>query len=107
MVTIASVSLGNNCPSLTWQQLCQCHLGTIVPVSVGNNHANLTWEQLSQCHLEGTIVSVSLGNNRGTIIRNSNDNNVKVINVNFADMWTELRYSDSTQTRRCQGLPSP
>ena len=30
-------SLGNNCATLTWEQSCQCHLGTIAPVSLGNN----------------------------------------------------------------------
>ena len=32
---------------------------------------------------------------------------VIVIDVYFVDMWTELQYSDSTQARRCQGLPFP
>ena len=35
----------------TWEQLCQCQLGTIVPVSLGNNCATLTWEQLCQSQL--------------------------------------------------------
>ena len=52
--------LGNNCTSLTWEQLCQSHLGTIVPVSLRNNPAILTLEQLCQSHL-GTMVPVSLG----------------------------------------------
>ena len=32
---------------------------------------------------------------------------VIVIDAYFVEMWTELQYSDSTQARRCQGLPSP
>ena len=56
------VSLGNNCVSLTWEQLCQSHLKTIVSVSLGNNCVSLTWEQLRQSHLK-TIVPVSHGNN--------------------------------------------
>ena len=64
------MSLGNNRASVTWEQwasatweqLFQCHLGTIVPVSFGNNRGSLTWEQSLQCHL-GATVPVSLGNN--------------------------------------------
>ena len=34
--------LGNNRASVTWEELCQCHLGTIVPVALGNNPASAT-----------------------------------------------------------------
>ena len=60
--TIVPVSLKNNCVSLTWEQLCQSHLGTIAPVPLENNCASFSWKQLCQSHL-GTIVPVSLGNN--------------------------------------------
>ena len=59
----------NNRANVTWEQLCQCHLGTIVPVSFRNNRASFTWEISCQPHLGtvvpsrlGTTVSVSLGN---------------------------------------------
>ena len=40
----------------------QIYLGTMVPVSLGNNRASVTWEQLCRSHL-WAIVPVSLGNN--------------------------------------------
>ena len=76
------MSLGNICASVTWEQLCQSHLGTIVPsrlgitvpVSLGNDFTSVTLEQLQGCHLRtivpvslGSIVSVSLGNCRGSV----------------------------------------
>ena len=64
--TIVPFSLLNNCASVTWQQSCQCHLRTMVPVYHGNNCASVTWEQSCYCQL-GTIVPVSLGNNCGSI----------------------------------------
>ena len=39
----------------TWEQLYQRNLGTIVPVSLGNNCGSVTWQQSCQCYL-GTIV---------------------------------------------------
>ena len=36
--------LRNNRASVTWEQLCQCHLATIVPASFENNRASVTWE---------------------------------------------------------------
>ena len=54
------VLLRNNYASLTWEQSCQCHLGTIVPVSDGNNFTSLTCKYLCQPHFK-VIVSVSLG----------------------------------------------
>ena len=55
---------------LTWEKLCQCHLGAIVsfslmnnvPVSFGINCSSVTWEQWDRSHLR-TIVVVLLGNN--------------------------------------------
>ena len=58
--------LGNNRASVTWEQLCQFHLGTIVPVSLRNNPSSLTWEQTRQYHLR-TIVPVSLENNPASL----------------------------------------
>ena len=54
-----AVSLENNSVSVTWEQSCQCHLGTIVLVSLGNNQAvsleknctNVTKEQSCQSYL--------------------------------------------------------
>ena len=66
--TIVPVSLGNNCAGLTCEQLCQSHLETIVPVSLGNSCASITWEQLYQSHL-GIIIPVSLGNNLASLTR--------------------------------------
>ena len=56
--TIVPVSLMTNRASVTWEQSCQCHLWPIVPVSLGNNRASVTYDQSHQCHL-GTIVPVS------------------------------------------------
>ena len=61
--TIVLRLLGNICGSVTWEQWHQSHLGTIAPVSFWDNRASLTWEQSQQSHL-GTFVPVSLGNNR-------------------------------------------
>ena len=36
--------------------MCQCRLGTILPVSLGNNRASFTWEQFCQTQL-GAVVS--------------------------------------------------
>ena len=63
---VVLVSLKNNCASVTWEQLCQCHLGKMVAALLENNRASLTWEQSCQSHL-GTIVPVSLGNNRASL----------------------------------------
>ena len=60
--TIITVSLENNRTILTWKQSSQSHLGAIELPSLVNNRASLTWEQLRQCHL-GTTVPVSLSKN--------------------------------------------
>ena len=33
----------------SWELLCQPHLGTIVPISLGNNRASVSWKQPWQC----------------------------------------------------------
>lgn len=101
---ILPVPLGSNCASVTgnnhssasYNQLFQCHLGTIVPASFGvvlvfslgtsvsreqlgqfhfgpivavplsNNHGFLSWEHVSQCHLR-RIMPVSLGNSHTSL----------------------------------------
>ena len=77
-LTSEELSQRTNCKTKRKLKSQKIHLGTIVPVSLGNNRTSATWEQLSQCHL-GTIVPVSLGNNHaiflGTIMLVSPGNN--------------------------------
>ena len=86
--------LGKNRANVTWKHLCQCHLGTIVPVSLGNNRA------------------VSLGNNCasltwerlyqchfGTIAGVSLENNcASVIRINSVSLTWELSWQCSLGT---------
>ena len=39
---VASLLLGNNYARLAWEQICQFHLGTIMSISLGDNCASLT-----------------------------------------------------------------
>ena len=58
--------LGNNCASLTWERLCQFHLGTVCRSHLRTIVPSLTWEQLSQPHLE-IIVPDTPGNIRASL----------------------------------------
>ena len=40
-----------SCVSVTYEQLCQCHLGAINPVSRWSNRASVFWEQSLPSHL--------------------------------------------------------
>ena len=50
----------------TQEQSCQSYFGTIVTVTLGNNRASATWKQSCQC-VVGTIVPVSLGNHCASV----------------------------------------
>ena len=67
--TIVLRLLGNICGSVTWEQSHQSHLGTIAPVSFWDNRASLTWEQSQQSHL-GTFVPVPFAVNKKKCMKN-------------------------------------
>ena len=93
---IVSMSLGNYCAGLTWELLCQYHLGTVlhhlramyqcylekiavvslgnslaslksnVPVLLGKNCTSVTWRQFGQSYF-GAFVPVSIKSNCGSL----------------------------------------